>query len=133
MNRKCIKYPLDEFLNHYPEYRNSKVSLFIDIENVSIITEIIQIRSKKFRMILHYILSGKYKNDLYSHEKISGKVKNITAMKFKEGKNERIYCKEIFKDGKKIVMITALMKKSQKISIKTKTLLENISGYEYEF
>ena len=120
MKRKCLKYPLNDFINQNPEYRNSNVSLFIDIDNSYDIIEIISRRTKKFKMILHYVLSGKYKNDLYSHEIISEKVEHITAMKFKNGKNERIYCKEIFKDGKKIVMIKAVLKKSQKISKKLK-------------
>lgn len=39
---------------------------------------------------------------IYMEKKnVSGRANNITSMKFKKGNNERIYCKEFFKQGKK--------------------------------
>ena len=65
---------------------------------------------------------------------VSKKAKNVTAMKFKGKKeNIRIACKEFFKDGKKIVMIVKIIKKSQKNTTKIKNIYERIGGYEYDF
>jgi len=133
MKRKCIKYPIPHEFIKETGVVNNDVSVFVDVLNLNEIAEVISKRHKKFKMILYYVLSGKYKNDLYSFEKISEKAYNITAMKFKEGNNERIYCKEYFVKGKKVVMIISYLKKSQKITKKLKSLIENISDYEYEF
>lgn len=87
---------------------------------------------KKFRRILYVVLSNKYDEDLYGREEVSSRAKGVTAMKFKGKMNLRIYCKEIFKDGKKVVMVTACLKKTQKVNKSLKTLLESIGGYEYD-
>jgi hypothetical protein len=61
-------------------------------------------------------------------------MKCVTAMKFKKGNNERIYCKEFRGgNGKRIVMICSVNKKSQKNEKKLKALIETIGGYEYGF
>jgi len=88
---------------------------------------------KKFRIIIRQIATGLYNPDLYDKEEVSGKAKDITAMKFKGKKNYRVYCKE-FHDGKRrIVMIQLLWKKTQKNNKQLRSRLEYLGGYHYEF
>ena len=54
-------------------------------------------------------------------------------MKFLGGANERIYCKEFFEKGKKVVMITAIAKKVQKNDKVIRNLIDRIGEYEYDF
>ena len=88
---------------------------------------------KKFRRIAHEILSNRYNDDLYGKEEVSNKSKNITAMKFSNLNNLRIYCKEFSGLGKKIVAIQFIHKKSQHVNKKITSVLENIGGYYYDF
>lgn len=92
-------------------------------------------RLKKFRRILAVIMTGKYNKDLYGKEDVSGVAENVTAMKFKTKPNSRIYCKEFFKNGKKVVLIELLANKdTQKASDKKiKSRLEAIGRRHYEF
>lgn len=54
-------------------------------------------------------------------------------MKFSSSENVRIYCKEFFIGGKKIVMIQKKLKKTNKVNKALKIHLETLGGYEYEF
>ena len=134
MNRKHVKYDLRDFISGQSEIKNTSVELFIDTENkdnLNAIKEILKNHRKKFQRILYVMLKNRYDSDLYSQEG-----EGVTAMKFK-GKfsgNIRIYCKEIFRMGKKIIMITAYYKKVQKNKDdkKIKNIIDNIKSFNYE-
>jgi hypothetical protein len=136
MKKKCIEFPTADFLNNLEEFKNKNIKIYIDTGIIKDILEILKKESykKKFRRILYTIFSGDNNTHLYGREDVSGKAKDITAMKFTGKENLRIYCKEFSKSGKKIVMITHLSKKVQSASnLKIKSVLEAIGGYEYDF
>jgi hypothetical protein len=117
---------------------HSNVEVYFDEDAEKEIVEFLvadSARLKKFRRILAVILTGKYNKDLYGKEDVSGVAENVTAMKFKTKPNSRIYCKEFFKDGKKVVLIELLENKdTQKASDKKiKSRLEAIGRRNYEF
>ncbi len=140
MNRDCIKFPLSKFLednkNSFKDIKLIDVELYIDSKNSKEIIAFLknEQHKKKLKDILYYILQGKTSDGLYRKEGVSTKAKDITAMKFSGKLNPRIYCKEFFKKGKKIVMIVLLDNKNfQKANNKSlKPKLESIGGYEYE-
>jgi len=134
VSQKVQKYPLDEFYDEFPDLKKYNVELFLDVTNKKIAKGIInelKSKKKKFKRILYVALSNQYNRELYSLEE-----KNITAMKFK-GKfnnNLRIYCKECFKDGKKIIMINYLHKATQKNKEDHKivNIIDQIKKYTYD-
>ena len=143
MKRKSKIIPkkfLDIFISELPELHNSKIELRIDEQNSEKILSFLKRKDKngnlknkkKFTRILYTALQGKYNRDIYSKEEVSNKAKNVTAMKFKGKENIRIGCKEIFCDGKKIIMVTEFYKKTQKNSKREIAIYETIGGYEYE-
>lgn len=75
-----------------------------------------------------------YLNNIYKIED-----SNVTAIKIKSGiiRNQeyRIYCKEIFQNGKKVVMITSYLKKVNKNQDDRRIvdIINNIKTYTYEF
>jgi hypothetical protein len=88
--------------------------------------------NNKFKRILYIILKNEYHEDLYKLEDT-----HVTAMKFlgRKCKNARIYCKEIFIDGKKIVMVSPYFKKVKKNQDDPGiiNIIDKIKTYEYEF
>lgn len=133
MKRKCKEYSLDRFKHQFPELANSNVRIFYDCEDEKqlkkMVYEIISPFNNKFRRILSVVLKNEYHDNLYKKEDT-----NVTAMKFSGKKNARIYCKEIFKDGKKVVMISPHFKKVKKNQDDPKiiNIINNIKSYEYE-
>lgn len=128
----CNELPIKSYIDELRIPNTKNVSLYVDSENKDEILSFLENHRKKFLRILYVIISGIYNNELYRKE-----TDNITAMKFtgKFSSNTRIYCKEFFQNGKKIVMITLLQKKVQK-NQEDKVLqqrLKIIGGYEYEF
>jgi len=107
--------------------------LYVDQQNRREIEEVLRKNGDKFRRIMYQVCSNRYGDDLYGKEAVSKKAKDVTAMKFKGKENIRIGCKEFFKDGKKIVMIVKIIKKSQKNTKKIKGIYESIGGYDYDF
>ncbi len=140
MKRSCTKLPINEYIIELGIPNTKNISIYIDFEdskNCKEIITFINANKDKFRRILYVILLGLHNNDLYGKEKVGSGTENITAMKFK-GKlnaNKRIYCKEFFINSKKIVMITMISKKVQKLQEDKKIInrLKIIGGYEYEF
>ena len=140
MKRICTKLPINDYIRELGITNTKNISLYVDSEDFKNSEEIISFlenNRKKFLRILTVIIGGYYNNDLYGKEKVDTNTENITAMKFK-GKfysNTRIYCKEFFNNGKKVVLITMLLKKVQKVKDdkKLKKRLNIIGGYEYEF
>jgi hypothetical protein len=113
------------------------ISLYYDCKNEEIIKEVFENErlKKRMRTVLSYVLNGICFEDFYSSEEVSKKAKGVTAMKLKcKGyANIRIICKEFLSDGKKIVVVTVVDKKTQKVNKKLKELYERVGGYEYEF
>lgn len=137
MKRKCVimkKEWLEGIRNSIPA---KQVSLYYDCDNEEEIREIFEnVRfKKKLQVILTYILNDKYDEDHYGFEEVSHKAKGVTAMKLKVKNygNIRIICKEFYQNDKKIVAVTAVKKKTQKVNKQLKELYERIGGYEYEF
>jgi hypothetical protein len=90
----------------------------------------------RFRLIARGLATGEINEKLYGPEKVSKKASDMMAMKFKgvNRLNPRIYCQDIIKNGRKIVMIHFLRNKAtQKVDKKLKNKIELIGGYEYEF
>lgn len=114
-----------------------KVSIYYDCKNEQEIEKLFKDPKlkKRVRTVLSYLLNGVEFSDFYSSEEVSDKAKNVSAMKIKlKGyANIRVVCKEYFENGKKIVVVTAVNKKTQKVNKQLKELYERVGGYEYEF
>lgn len=134
MSRKIVEYNLAGIKGIYPDLSFSKVRLFIDMDNhrkANEITNVLAQYKKKFHRALWVMLNNKYDKDLYSQEG-----KDVTAIKFK-GKfkrNLRIYCREVFQDGKKIILITTYKKEVYENSDdeSIRQIIKNIKDYQYE-
>jgi hypothetical protein len=136
--RQVEKYDLSPILKIYPELRTSNVEVYIDVENKKEAQKIksflkVEKNLRKFRRIIYEILNHRYNDSLY--QKVKG-FKDVAEMRF-PGKfigNARIYCKDLNKEGKTVIMIS-LFKKTQK-GIKddadTKSICERISKYNYD-
>lgn len=118
---------------------NGNKAICIDKENGKQILKFLnkdERHKKKFRYIAELILRGLRNTELYDKENINSKAKNITAMKFFKGQeNARIYCKEQRVNNKLYVVICCELlqsKKSQNNNKSIKSLINKISGYEYE-
>ena len=128
---------VEDFKKIFPDYKKYNVEVYLDEtedSRANSIATYLKQNEKKFKRILHVILSGKYDKDFYSQEGREIGIKNATALKFKGryNSNTRIYCKEIFKNGKKVILITSLSKKVQKNDKNINVLLKSIAKSEYE-
>ena len=134
MTRECEKLSVEELLGDTPHIDLDSVDLYIDVKNKDKILKILKNKKNKTRRILFEIYSLRYNNCLYRKEDVSDKAKNITAMKYLGKGNERIYCKEFFINNnyreKKVVMLTLYSKRET--DKKTKKMIENLGGYDYE-
>lgn len=138
MSRKYLKYDTKKFKEEFPEIANSKVEIYFDIENDKNYRDIIRVLenagSKRLKLIIAVILRNMYPDKIYKMED-----RNVTAIKIKSGivRNQeyRIYCKEIFRDGKKVVMITPYLKKVSKNQDDKRIvdIINSIKSYNYEF
>lgn len=138
MARKVNKYNTETFKKALPELQNSVVEIYFDVENPKNLQKIADVLTqageKKVRRLIAVILKNEYYDHIYKKE--DG---DITAIKLMAGKsknqNYRIYCKEIFKDGKKVVLITPHIKKVQKNQHDQTILniIQILKNYEYEF
>ena len=138
MARKWVKYDTTKFKEEIPELTSSNVEIYFDVENGKNYKEILEILelagSKKLKRIIAVILSKLYLENIYKRED-----KNITAIKIKSGivRNQeyRIYCKEIFQDGKKVVMVSPYLKKVNRNQDDKRIveIIEKIKSYNYEF
>lgn len=116
---------------------DGKRHIAVDKENAALIIQFLQDNnlSKKFDLICSTILSGIKNTDLYDKEDISRKCKNVTAMKFKGKQNARIYCQEVKRKDKTLVIVTSELlpkKKNQKNKEKEINLIEKVADYEYK-
>ena len=138
MARKVNKYNTELFKKALPELQNSMVEIYFDAENPKNFQEIAEVLTqageKKVKRLMAVILKNEYYDHIYKKE--DG---DVTAIKLMAGRsknqNYRIYCKEIFKEGKKVVLITPHIKKVQK-NQQDQTIvniIQIIKTYEYEF
>ncbi|MHA7830695.1 MAG: hypothetical protein ACX93O_06325 [Flagellimonas sp.] len=137
MKRKTEEIDTSALKNEIPELKESRVRIFIDIENKKNKQQIIDLLTtagrKKLNTIFACILRCDYLDKIYKRE-----AQGVTAIKFKGGasknQNIRIYCKEIFDNGKKVVMVSSLVKKVSKNVSNEKILniIEKIKRLEYQ-
>ena len=120
-------------------YKNvMKRHLCIDNENrqeMNKIIELVKRKNKKFESIIERTLTNNFLYwENYNKEYINNKAVNITAIKFMDVDNERIYCKELKDDSGNlyIIMILTVKKKVQKNNKSINSLINKISSYEYE-
>ncbi|MDO1513523.1 hypothetical protein Q2T41_12740 [Maribacter confluentis] len=138
MDRKIEKINTDKLKESIPELRNSSVEIYIDAENSKDKREIEKqlgfAGRSRINTIFGCILRCDYINSIYKRE-----AKGVAAIKIKGGKsknqNIRIYCKEIFANGKKVVLITSFVKKVQKNvdSQQIQNIISKIQSLEYKF
>ena len=85
---------------------------------------------------IRYLLKNNLRNpEKYQKVKVSSKAENMFEMRFiKYSRNDRIYCQEISKGGKRFIIMIELFqgKKSQEIPKKIKSRIETMGGYDYE-
>lgn len=138
MARKVNKLDTETFKRALPELQNSMVEVYIDAENQKNFQEIAEVLkqagSKKVKRLMAVILKNEYHELIYKREE-----DDVTAIKLMAGKsgnqNYRIYCREIFKDGKKVVLITPHIKKVRKNQQDQSiiNIIQTIKTYDYEF
>lgn len=136
MKRKCREFPIEVFLEELKVQNDKNIKFYIDLDNCSEILSFLKkpTNRKRFKVIIYSIVAGNSNSSLYGGEAISSKTKSITAMKFNDEKNVRVYCKELNFEGKKIIMISATSKKANRVQDDKKlvTLIDTISEYEYD-
>jgi len=136
--RKVNKYNTELFKKALPELQNSTVEIYLDAENPKKFREIADVLNqageKKVKRLIAVILKNEYHEHIYKKEE-----DDVTAIKLMAGKsgnqNYRIYCREIFRNGKKVVLITPHIKKVQK-NQQDQTIIniiQTIKTYDYEF
>ena len=85
---------------------------------------------------IRYLLKNNLRNqEKYQKVRVSKKADNMFEMRFiKNSRNDRIYCQEISKGGKRFIVMVELFqgKKSQVIPKKIKSRIDTMGGYEYE-
>ena len=130
LNRKC---------KYITSSRNGRKAIYIDEENYAEIKAYLERderHRKKFRFIAEIILEGHRNTSVYDKEEINDKCKGVTAMKFFKGQdNDRIYCKELSTADGTFVVVAAILyekKKSTKLTIEQKNIIETVAGFKYE-
>lgn len=138
MARKVNKFNTETFKKALPELQNSMVEVYIDAENPKNFQEIAEVLKqagpKKVKRLMAVILKNEYHELIYKRE--DGDVTAIKLMAGKSGnQNYRIYCREIFKEGKKVVLITPYIKKVQKNQQDQSiiNIIQILKTYDYEF
>jgi hypothetical protein len=91
--------------------------------------------NKKFEHIKTLLLMGQRVPDLYDKEEIDEKSKGVRAMKLlKGGLNARIYCREVFHEGRTFVVIASELivhKSTQKNSHREIAAIHRVASYKY--
>jgi hypothetical protein len=89
----------------------------------------------KFKLIIEVILSRLKNRDLYDKEDIDANCKDVTAMKFFKGQeNDRIYCKEIKRGDKTMIVIMGALHERKKTTANSKretAIIRNVGSYTY--
>lgn len=137
MKKKAYHIPWEDLIDDLDEVPDCE--LYVDESAQDEIVEFLMSDPKvihRMRLIARGLATGEINSKLYGPEKVSGKADSMKAMKFKKspGLNPRIYCQEVIKNGKKIIMAYYLRHKDmQKVDKKLKNKIEVVGGYEYEF
>lgn len=136
MAREYEIIDLQDIYSTAPELEMGRVEVYIDIHSKKEHEKIWRYLSKpkqkkKFRRILYVVLQGIYDDELYRRIE-----PGVAEMKFK-GKyfnHSRIFCKELKRDGKKVVMVTLISKKANSIQDDSKllTAIQKIQDYNYD-
>jgi hypothetical protein len=112
-----------------------RICIDIDPHNSKEIRDYLYSNLDEFLKIAEKILTlpHMYSSDHYKKE-YDGKSR-VSAIRFCDAKNTRIYCQEMSTaDGQFFIICAKLFeKKSQKNDKKNKPILENISKYEYTY
>lgn len=91
--------------------------------------------AKKFDLVVEMLVNGHRVPDLYDKEEIDAKSKGVRAMKLLKGsQNARIYCREVFHEGRIFVIIASELiehKSSQKNSHREIAAIHRVAAYEY--
>lgn len=133
IRRTAIRYDVEELREELGEYCLPNVEVYIDKKNKADIEAVMALNPAKTRRALSLAMQGRYNENLYDREKISGKASNITAIKHKGKLNDRIYCQELMHSSKKIILITAYRKKGQNVDKRTATIIESAAKYVFDF
>jgi hypothetical protein len=107
----------------------------IDVEVADEIKSIIFAKKKKFWKIVDRILTQPFMYyDHYAKEKINSSTSNVTAIKFFDPDNTRIYCQEFSGVNGMFYIIcgASVNKRVQKNDKRIDSLIEKVSEYEYE-
>lgn len=116
---------------------HKKVCIAIDAKNAeSILPYILHENSEKEFKAIRAILKENLRNkEKYCKCDVSKKSKDIFEMRFtSNGKNDRIYCKEITASKQRVIIMIELFqgKKSQSIPKEWKSRIETMGTYDYE-
>lgn len=94
-----------------------------------------QRHKNKFIDIVNVLLAGLKNRDLYDKENIDASCKDVTAMKFFKGQeNDRIYCKEVHRGGKTLIVIMGALHEKKKTTKNTNreiATIRNVGSYTY--
>lgn len=124
----------------YRRSKDGKKEFYIDAENASAILDFLKsdpANIKKFNYVLELLLEHNHPpRDLYDKENFESGCEKVTAIKlFKGKKNPRIYCQQYAVKEKKVYVIVASelleKKKSEKLTIKEKSVIRRVASYEY--
>jgi len=128
--RNCIKYDIGDILKEFNISNDFNIEFYIDVKEEKAIRKFLITQRKRLRIILYHIIKNLPNNDIYGSEPFG-----LKAMKFRSINNARIYCKEIFRDNKKIVLIHFLRNKTFQRASNKKLInkLKSISEYEFKF
>ena len=91
---------------------------------------------KEFKEIRDILKENLRNREKYCKVDVSDKAKDVYEMRFiRNLRNDRIYCKEIRENQKRMIVMVELYigKKSQDIPKQIKLRIETIGGYQYEF
>ena len=90
---------------------------------------------KKFEHIQRLLIDGHRVPEVYDKEEVDDKSEGVRAMKLLKGsQNARIYCREVFHEGRTFVIIASELiehKSSQKNSHREIAAIHRVASYEY--
>ena len=131
MKREC--FVLKSSRNYGSGYNRH---ICIDLENQDKIISAIKGKEKKFWQIVERTVTQDFIYwDCYTKEKTGSKSGNISAIKFFDKENTRIYCQELTTRNGNFYIICAVQLLSKNVLQNDKriiSIIEKISGYEFK-
>lgn len=118
--------------------KHNKTLILVDAENADIILPYLMSDGvdNEFKRIRNILKENLRNREYYCKCDVSDKARDIFEMRFTgQGRNDRIYCKEVNIGGKRRIILIELFegKKSQSIPAKIKGRIETIGRYSYNF